>query len=300
MAAAPDEDGCRRHAAERGSPRRGSRSRVPRPRTRPCDGPVAHRRSHRRRAAADARHLRDAGIARAAADRWGSPWVEMKWDGIRGLGVWDGERLRLRSRNGNDLTAAYPELTSVDLGLRPDPAVFDGEIVALDDRGRPSFPLLQKRMNLAQPARSSVRRNARPCTCTCSTCSRWRAGMWHPSPSRNGGRCSKNSPPTPGVRSSCRPSSMTWMPRCRRAAGSGSRGRRERPDLDVSPRGAFGAVAQGEALADAGGRDRRHPSGEGQSVGDHRLAARGGAHRRRLAVRGPGGARASASRPSRD
>ena len=93
-----------------------------------------------------------AGIARAAAERWGgTPWVEMKWDGIRGLGIWDGSRLRLRSRNGNDLTVAYPELTSVDLGLGPDAAVFDGEIVALDENGRPSFPLLQKRMNLVQP-----------------------------------------------------------------------------------------------------------------------------------------------------
>ncbi|MXS73706.1 ATP-dependent DNA ligase [Microbacterium sp. CSI-V] len=90
------------------------------------------------------------GLARAAAERWGREWVEMKWDGIRGIGIWDGERLRLRSRNGNDLTATYPELTSVDLGLGAAPAVLDGEIVALDAQGRPSFPLLQKRMNLAQ------------------------------------------------------------------------------------------------------------------------------------------------------
>ena len=100
-----------------------------------------------------------AGIARAAADRWGEPWVEMKWDGIRGIGLWDGERLRLRSRNGNDLTAAYPELTTVDLGLGPEPAVIDGEIVALDAQGRPSFPLLQRRMNLAQPR--EIEREAR-------------------------------------------------------------------------------------------------------------------------------------------
>lgn len=91
------------------------------------------------------------GIARAAAERWGSPWVEMKWDGIRGLGVWDGRRLRLRSRNGNDLTSTYPELTGVDPGLGDLPAVLDGEIVALDEQGRPSFPLLQRRMNLVQP-----------------------------------------------------------------------------------------------------------------------------------------------------
>ncbi|MFZ8756660.1 ATP-dependent DNA ligase [Microbacterium sp. HMH0099] len=92
-----------------------------------------------------------AGVARAAAERWGRAWVEMKWDGIRGIGVWDGQQLHLRSRNGNDLTATYPELTGVDLGLGPDPLVLDGEIVALDDHGRPSFPLLQKRMNLVQP-----------------------------------------------------------------------------------------------------------------------------------------------------
>ncbi|SIR47630.1 ATP-dependent DNA ligase [Microbacterium sp. RURRCA19A] len=90
------------------------------------------------------------GLARASAARWGREWVEMKWDGIRGIGIWDGKHLRLRSRNGNDLTAAYPELTSVELGLGSAPAVIDGEIVALDAHGRPSFPLLQKRMNLAQ------------------------------------------------------------------------------------------------------------------------------------------------------
>ena len=80
------------------------------------------------------------GLARAAAERWGRAWVEMKWDGIRGIGLWDGERLRLRSRNGNDLTATYPELTAADLRLGPAPAVFDGEIVALDDRAARASP----------------------------------------------------------------------------------------------------------------------------------------------------------------
>ncbi|MDQ1083891.1 MULTISPECIES: ATP-dependent DNA ligase [Microbacterium] len=110
---------------------------------------------HRSPTAADLRPMlatsATPGLARAAAERWGRAWVEMKWDGIRGLGIWDGERLRLRSRNGNDLTATYPELTTADLGLGPEPAVVDGEIVALDEQGRPSFPRLQKRMNLAQP-----------------------------------------------------------------------------------------------------------------------------------------------------
>ncbi|WP_439592374.1 ATP-dependent DNA ligase [Microbacterium sp.] len=90
------------------------------------------------------------GIARRSAQRWG-PWVEAKWDGVRAIGFWDGERLHLRARSGNDITAKYPELTTLDAGLGTDPVVLDGEIVALDERGRPSFPLLQNRMNLSKP-----------------------------------------------------------------------------------------------------------------------------------------------------
>lgn len=89
------------------------------------------------------------GLAHQAARRWGEPaWVEGKWDGIRAVGVWDGSRLRLYARSGNDITHRYPELTEVDAGLGPDRAVIDGELVALEPDGRPSFPLLQTRMNL--------------------------------------------------------------------------------------------------------------------------------------------------------
>jgi bifunctional non-homologous end joining protein LigD len=98
------------------------------------------------------------GLARDAAKRWGDPWVEVKWDGIRAIGIWDGERLRLRARSGNDITAKYPELTGVDAGFGPAPAVVDGEIVALDQHGRPSFTRLQSRMNLAKPG--EIRREA--------------------------------------------------------------------------------------------------------------------------------------------
>ncbi len=95
------------------------------------------------------------GIARDAATRWaergGERWVEVKWDGIRAIGLWDGERLRLRARSGNDITVKYPELTRVDPGFGPEPAILDGEIVALDAKGRPSFTRLQARMNLSKP-----------------------------------------------------------------------------------------------------------------------------------------------------
>lgn len=91
------------------------------------------------------------GTARATAERWG-PWVEFKWDGVRAIAHWDGERMRLRARSGTDITARYPELTGddADLGLGDTPLVLDGEIVALDEAGRPSFPLLQNRMHLTK------------------------------------------------------------------------------------------------------------------------------------------------------
>ncbi|MEV4688734.1 ATP-dependent DNA ligase [Microbacterium sp. LWH3-1.2] len=87
--------------------------------------------------------------ARQDARRWGEPaWVEMKWDGIRAVGAWDGQLLRLFARSGNEVTHRYPELTAVDAGLGAEPCVLDGELVALEPDGRPSFPLLQTRMNL--------------------------------------------------------------------------------------------------------------------------------------------------------
>ncbi|WP_409047114.1 ATP-dependent DNA ligase [Microbacterium sp. HA-8] len=105
------------------------------------------------------------GLAAGAIRRWSAragadPWVEFKWDGIRALGVWDGERLRLIGRRGTDITARYPELTDESLGLPSEAAVLDGELVALDETGRPSFSLLQRRMNLekAQDIAAEARR----------------------------------------------------------------------------------------------------------------------------------------------
>lgn len=89
--------------------------------------------------------LREAHSLARAGD---VPWVEFKWDGIRAIGDWHGGRLRLRSRSGGDITQRYPELATEDLGLAAASAVVDGEIVALDARGRPSFSRLQQRMNL--------------------------------------------------------------------------------------------------------------------------------------------------------
>jgi bifunctional non-homologous end joining protein LigD len=84
----------------------------------------------------------------------GEDWVhEVKWDGVRALtDVRDG-RLRMYSRNGNDITIAWPELSTSPLGDRD--LLVDGEIIALNEHGLPDFRMLQDRMHLrnAQTAR---------------------------------------------------------------------------------------------------------------------------------------------------
>lgn len=73
---------------------------------------------------------------------------ELKWDGIRAISFVEDGRARIQSRNLLDLTAQYPELNPVPRELRKRRAVFDGEIVALNAAGVPSFELLQQRMHL--------------------------------------------------------------------------------------------------------------------------------------------------------
>ncbi len=72
---------------------------------------------------------------------------EFKWDGIRAISYVDGGRIHVASRNGNDLTASFPELRAVGEQLGSHQVVLDGEIVALDHAGRPSFQLLQPRIH---------------------------------------------------------------------------------------------------------------------------------------------------------
>ena len=88
-----------------------------------------------------------------------SQWAfEVKWDGVRAIAHSEPGQLRLLSRNGNDVTAAYPELRALNRALGSHRALLDGEIVAFDRAGRPSFQQLQLRMHLRGEA--AVRRQA--------------------------------------------------------------------------------------------------------------------------------------------
>jgi DNA ligase D-like protein (predicted ligase) len=76
----------------------------------------------------------------------GDEWMyEVKFDGYRALLVKNDNSLQIRSRNNKDLTRTYPGICSAGLHLRAHMAVVDGEIVAVDANGHPSFQALQHR-----------------------------------------------------------------------------------------------------------------------------------------------------------
>ncbi len=84
---------------------------------------------------------------------------EVKWDGIRTLLFCDHGHIELLGRNGTDFTPRYPEVRELARALGARRLILDGEIVAFDEAGRPSFERLQSRMHLASD--SAVRRRMR-------------------------------------------------------------------------------------------------------------------------------------------
>ncbi|HEX5225772.1 MAG TPA: DNA ligase D [Solirubrobacteraceae bacterium] len=81
---------------------------------------------------------------------------EIKWDGVRAIAYSSPGELRLESRNLNEITNSYPELARLARNLGSHEAVLDGEIVAFDGDGRPSFGALQSRMHVG--SREAARR----------------------------------------------------------------------------------------------------------------------------------------------
>jgi bifunctional non-homologous end joining protein LigD len=86
--------------------------------------------------------------AHADADAWA---FEMKWDGVRVVATADGGATRLVGRSGKDVTSTYPEVARALADLDLDDTVVDGEVVALDEGGAPSFGRIQQRIGLVRP-----------------------------------------------------------------------------------------------------------------------------------------------------
>ncbi len=86
-------------------------------------------------------------LATPTAKAFDNPdWLfEIKWDGYRAVAFIENGRVRLVSRNQNDLTKQFPVLGTLPQFVQAQRAILDGEIVALDDEGRPSFSLMQQR-----------------------------------------------------------------------------------------------------------------------------------------------------------
>ena len=86
-------------------------------------------------------------------ENWG---YEIKWDGVRVVLYCEGGRVRLMNRNLRDVTMQYPELRELGRALGSREVILDGEVVALNDQGKPDFGRLQHRMHIG--SESAVRR----------------------------------------------------------------------------------------------------------------------------------------------
>ena len=90
-------------------------------------------------------------------------WVfEIKWDGYRAVSFIEGGKVRLVSRNQNDLTPRYPELRDLSALVKAKSAILDGEVVVLDEQGRSSFSLMQQRTGIRQHGRQGPARSDLP------------------------------------------------------------------------------------------------------------------------------------------
>ena len=86
----------------------------------------------------------------------GLGWAfEVKFDGVRAIGYAGRDGLRLYSRNDRDISRSYPEVAALELGKG---VIVDGELVALDEHGRPDFGLLQHRMHITTPTPELIAR----------------------------------------------------------------------------------------------------------------------------------------------
>src|SRR6266566_1273201 len=76
----------------------------------------------------------------------GEAWLhKIKHDGFRVIARKEGDRFRLYSRPGNDLTYRFPLIVRALARLRSRSCIIDGEAVCCDDHGMPSFDRIRYR-----------------------------------------------------------------------------------------------------------------------------------------------------------
>jgi bifunctional non-homologous end joining protein LigD len=97
-------------------------------------------------------------LAESITEPFDSPeWLfEIKWDGYRAVAFVENGKIRLVSRNQNDLTGRYPELKDMASFIKAKIAILDGEVVALDEQGKASFSLMQQRTGFRPGAKRAV------------------------------------------------------------------------------------------------------------------------------------------------
>jgi len=90
-------------------------------------------------------------------------WLfEIKWDGYRAIAFIEAGKVRLVSRNQNDLTPRYAELRELAKFVNAKTAILDGEVVVLDEQGRSSFSLMQQRTGIRSHGRQATPRSELP------------------------------------------------------------------------------------------------------------------------------------------
>jgi bifunctional non-homologous end joining protein LigD len=99
-------------------------------------------------------------LASIAEDPFDDPnWLfEIKWDGYRVVSFIENGKVRMVSRNQNDLGPRYPELRELAKLVNAKTAILDGEVVVLDEQGRPSFSLMQQRTGIRAHGRQAAAR----------------------------------------------------------------------------------------------------------------------------------------------
>jgi bifunctional non-homologous end joining protein LigD len=134
-------------------------------------GPPKEWMIHRMDPAADAgrtpmpEHVKPMLARTGTLPRSDAGWTyEIKWDGVRAIAYSEPGELTLQSRNLKEITGQYPELGRLNRALSSHAAILDGEIVAFDEQGRPSFAALQRRMHVGSATQAKRLAKAAPVT----------------------------------------------------------------------------------------------------------------------------------------